>query len=164
MQDKTRNASRPATHKDHKADDESEMILTAQELSKVRHQEIHRKLNVVKEFQRSGVRVKVQRNFEVPIVQIATSSLSNKNSKADRLKWAIYSKNRMKQRRDKIKQGKLESLRQDVESDIPKSKSTADLNEQLRAIQAVDRGRTASARETLRTKSTFLQTMPERKS
>ena len=113
----------------------SQIILTAQELSKVRHREIHRKLNVVKEYHRSGVRVKVQRNFEVPIVQIATSTLSNKNSKADRLKWAIYSKNKQKQRRDKIEKSKLETLRQEDPDIMTKSKSTNDLVAEAQQLQ-----------------------------
>ena len=69
-------------------------MLTERELRKARHNEIHTKLNVVKEYQRAGKRHEIPEVEEIPIVQIATSTLKNKNSKAERLKYAIYSKNR----------------------------------------------------------------------
>ena len=71
--------------------------LTIEEQKKIRHYEINNKLKEIKfreDYQRAGAPVKVEKNFKAPTIIIPTSTLPSKHS--DRLKYAIYSKNKLK--------------------------------------------------------------------
>ena len=65
--------------------------MTEADYALIRHEEINERFHVVKERERNGNKVKIPRDDEVHVVQIATSSLpvDKRNANKDRLKRVV---------------------------------------------------------------------------